>query len=336
MTVDEYSVSKDSSLLSTRFLHPGVVAAGVLLFLAVGACALIWLPGMLLDHWLVNQSVDASMIRLSLGSAAQVVLFSLGGVIALVGVSLSLSRHRLELEESQHGHLKEDRRVAELAQQRKVDAERELRARFSQAVTLLSDPDKATTRQAGVYALGALADDWSNHGRLDERQVCIDVLCGYLRSHWDTQSPEAGDERRIRAAAFNLIAAHHRPDAARPSWDGADFNIRDAIVDFNVDFQSVIIKGSYIDLSNGTFSGGTIRFNDSIFAGGSVQFHGATFSSGTVWFGGVTFSGSSLGFMDSTFSGGDVWFDKAVFSGGSVRFISAKFLGGTALFHEAK
>jgi uncharacterized protein YjbI with pentapeptide repeats len=333
---------------AARFPTRAAIVPSVVTFLVLGACALLWIPQLLVDHWLANQTVDTSTIRLSLGAATQVVLFSLGGLIGLVGVGLSLSRHRLELDDSQHARKKEDRRIAELAEQRNVDAERELRTRFTQAVTLLSDPDKPTTRQAGVYALGALADDWTNYGRVDERQVCIDVLCGYLRARWDPKSEDADDERRIRAAAFSLIAEHHRPESDRPSWDGAHFNIRNAIVDFDVDFSVVTVSASHIDLSESTFSGHTTKFDGANFSGGIVDFTGAVFSGGVVQFmvarfseGEVSFkdaefSGSTVDFAGVDFAGGTVWFTGAVFSGGAVLFGHGAFSGGKVAFGKAQ
>ncbi|GAA4995748.1 hypothetical protein GCM10023335_05120 [Streptomyces siamensis] len=42
--------------------------------------------------------------------------------------------------------------------------------------------DQAAVRLAGVYALARLADDWE-----EQRQVCIDVLCAYLRMPYETR-----------------------------------------------------------------------------------------------------------------------------------------------------
>jgi hypothetical protein len=53
--------------------------------------------------------------------------------------------------------------------------------RFGAAAAQLGG-DQASVRLAGVYAMAALADEWE-----EQRQQCIDVLCGYLRL------PYAGD-----------------------------------------------------------------------------------------------------------------------------------------------
>ena len=44
----------------------------------------------------------------------------------------------------------------------------------------------AAVRLAGVYAMAGLADDWP-----ENRQTCVDVLCGYLRMPYE---PDPGDE----------------------------------------------------------------------------------------------------------------------------------------------
>lgn len=50
-----------------------------------------------------------------------------------------------------------------------------LNERFAKASEQLGS-DKAAIRLAGVYAMAGLADDWQ-----EGRQICIDVLCAYLR-----------------------------------------------------------------------------------------------------------------------------------------------------------
>jgi Pentapeptide repeats (9 copies) len=329
MTTDPFSAGEKPRSFLAGLLRPRMIVWSIVGFLAVSLVVLLWAPELLLNHWLSNLKVDSATVRLAVGNAAQVVLFSLGGIIALVGVGLSLSRHGLELDNSQADRTKEQRRVAELAEQRGIDTERDLRSRFAQVVTLLSDPDKPTTRQAGVYALGALADDWTNHGRLDERQVCVDVLCGYLRSYWDPEDERSDGERRIRVAAFDVIAAHLRPNTYHPSWDGATFNLAGALIDFDVDFSSITANASDVNFYGAKFSGGHISISRATFSGGHINFSAATFSGGNVYFNKATFSGGNVYFRAATFSGGNVNFDLAKFSGGKITFEDALFSGGT-------
>jgi len=335
MTVDLPPTSELAYSSSWKYLRPQVIIWSGVVFVGISIVALLVVPQLLLDHYLRNVNVDEASLRLAIGSTTQVVLFSLGGFIALVGVVLSLSRHRLELDTSQRDRLKEDRRVSELVQQRRIDAERELRTRFTQAVALLSDPDKPTTRQAGVYALGALADDWINHGRLDERQVCIDVICGYLRSRWDPKADNADDERRIRTAAFELIGGHLRFDSDQPSWDGAVFNISGAFIDFNVNFSKMALATGRISLEHATIAGGTSDFREARLYGGTVSFIGAKLSGGTIVFNDSRLSGGLVDFGAVELSGGEVQFFGAKLSGGTVSFFSATLTGGAIEFSAA-
>ncbi|WP_405593916.1 hypothetical protein OG741_37460 [Streptomyces sp. NBC_01410] len=54
--------------------------------------------------------------------------------------------------------------------------------------------DKAAVRLAGVYALARLADDWE-----EQRQVCIDVLCAYLRMPYQPDPDASGYKEGERA-----------------------------------------------------------------------------------------------------------------------------------------
>lgn len=322
-------------------LRPSVIVPTILLFIVVGAVLLWRIPEILLKNWLEGVNVDDSIVRLSLGSAAQIVLFALGGIIAIVGVGLSLSRHGLELDSNARDQAKEERRIQELAEERAIDAERELRTRFVNAVGLLSDPDRPTTRQAGVYALAALADDWSAFGRLDERQVCIDVLCGYLRSKWKRNSPNADAERSIRSAGFDVIGTHLRPEIDAPDWRGSRFNLRGALVDFDANLSGIDTENTIIDLTAARLAGGDLNFNRSRFVSGSLTFQESTLSGGRVMltgsvfggdvvsFAGATLAGSELFFRRSTFVDGAVDFTSLKLSDGSIRFMGAKFDGGT-------
>ncbi|MBM9838702.1 pentapeptide repeat-containing protein [Rhodococcus hoagii] len=56
----------------------------------------------------------------------------------------------------------------------------ELHARFTAAVEQLAH-SSATVRIAGVYSLAAVADQWLVNDDLEQAQVAVDVLCGYMR-----------------------------------------------------------------------------------------------------------------------------------------------------------
>ena len=69
---------------------------------------------------------------------------------------------------------------------------RTLNERFATAAGQLGDDKPSAVRLAGVYAMAGLADDWP-----ENRQTCVDVLCGYLRLPYEPDPGEnvSGSER---------------------------------------------------------------------------------------------------------------------------------------------
>jgi uncharacterized protein YjbI with pentapeptide repeats len=193
--------------------------------------------------------------------------------------------------------------------------------RFTAITAQLSDAQPAV-RLAGVHAMANLADDWP-----ENRQACVDVLCGYLRLPYDPDPGPAGryanpPDSAIRHTVIRVITEHLKAGAA-VSWQG-----------LNLDFTGVIFDGG--DFSGAVFSGGQVRFADAEFAdGAAVDFTGTVFS-GTVNFTSAVFSGGTVGFTRAEFSGGTVYFSAAEFSGGEVGFRGAEFSGGTVDFHRAR
>ncbi|MBF6339178.1 pentapeptide repeat-containing protein [Nocardia abscessus] len=96
-----------------------------------------------------------------------------------------------------------------------------LRDRYTAIAAQLAH-DSPAIRQAGVYALSALADDWHAFGEDQERQVCIDLLQWYLRVPFpgpdDSAKPDL-PEREIRQTIVGIITERrHRPLDDPRSW----------------------------------------------------------------------------------------------------------------------
>lgn len=261
----------------------------------------------------MNPQVEAALI------AGIVSLISLGGtvVVALRGFHATTDATEKTVKA---GH--EDTRSTLAEQREQLDRTlgeqhvRTLNDRFATAADKLGIDKPAAVRLAGVYAMAKLADDWE-----DNRQTCIDVLCGYLRIPY-AQGPGDGlgqlgfeADREVRHTVIRVITAH-LGDSAKISWQGRDF-----------DFTGVVFDGG--DFSEARFSGGTVNFRGATFSGGTVYFSGAKFSSGTVNFSHATFSGGTVYFSGAKFSGGEVYFSGATFSGGTVEFTRAEFSGAT-------
>jgi hypothetical protein len=181
----------------------------------------------------------------------------------------------------------------------------DLRARFATAAGQLGHAS-AAVRLAGVYAMAALADDWHTANDDIQMQVCIDVLCAYLRIPYDPDSAATpAGEREVRLTVISVIRDHLQ-DPTTTTWCGRN-----------------------LDFTGATFDGGS--FTGAKFTGGTVTFTGATFS-GAVDFRLAEFSGGDVDFNQAEFSGGYVNFSAAVFSGGTVTFNRAKFSGGDVDF----
>ncbi|MEU5863467.1 pentapeptide repeat-containing protein [Nonomuraea sp. NPDC047529] len=256
------------------------------------------------------------------------VVAGIGGVVALV---VAYRRQRIT-------------EAGESREQAKLFNER-----FATASGRLGD-DSPAVRLACIHALAALADDWEGG-----RQMCIDVLCAYLRMP-SAPEPEASPEsathlawramREVRLTIWRLIAAHLKVDAPTP-WHGADLDFTGVTIDHNINFASTVFPSGVVRFSGAKFLGGRVRFDKARFSGGSVLFGGAEFSggefliyqaifSGHVSFTRTKFSGSTVQFGRAVFSGGWVEFDEAEFADGHVGFSGAEFSGSTVQFRRAK
>jgi hypothetical protein len=282
------------------------VAAGV--FVVVGGMLLIWVPGALLTNWLPDATVDERG-RL-LGAAGQLVLLGLGGVIATVGVGLSLARHGQE------------RAAAERDRSRLDDErQRELRSRFVTTVDLLSAPEPIK-RTAALYALGALADDWAVYGRAEEVQVCIDVLCGYLRSPLPAGvAVTPVDEVAVRSTGYQIIRDRLQPERTIDSWSDAKVDLSAVQIDFQVSLQGVLLRRGSLDLSGAAIHGpGILQVRDGrIDRGAVLDLTGCTVSDGGL-----------LGLFDVAV-GGDVCMDGARIEKVSVHFERVGFRAGAGI-----
>ncbi|MFJ1958794.1 pentapeptide repeat-containing protein [Streptomyces microflavus] len=230
----------------------------------------------------------------------------------------------------------------------------QLTERYTKAAEQLGH-EQAAVRLAGVYAMARLADDWP-----EQRQVCIDVLCAYLRMPYDTDSNAAGfrhGEREVRLTIIRIIRSHLQDPTSATTWCGRSLDFSGATFDggdfsgvtfsgVGVNFRGAEFSGGTVDFSYVTFDGGLVEFSGAKFSGGQVDFHRATLSSGAINFGlaelssgqirlvGMTLSGSQLSFHSVMVSGGRINFYKSTFCDGLVDFDGAMLSGGTVDFSD--
>jgi hypothetical protein len=106
------------------------------------------------------------------------------------------------------------------AQREQLDSTltRTLNERFATAADRLGGDKPTAVRLAGVYAMAGLADDWP-----ENRQTCVDVLCGYLRMPYEPDPGEDAVElkildfrasREVRHTVIRVITAHLKNGAA--------------------------------------------------------------------------------------------------------------------------
>ncbi|MFB6879164.1 pentapeptide repeat-containing protein [Streptomyces sp. NPDC056323] len=154
----------------------------------------------------------------------------------------------------------------------------QLAERYAKAAEQLGH-EQAAVRLAGVYSMACLADDWP-----EQRQVCIEVLCAYLRMPYETNPTEPGfkqGEKEVRLTVISTIRDRLQDPKSPTAWCGC-----------KLDFTGATFDGG--DFTDATFSGGTVDFLRVTFSGGRVDFGGATLAGSTVDFTGVWVHAAAL------------------------------------------
>lgn len=179
------------------------------------------------------------------------------------------------------------------AQREEVDR---LRDRYTTIAGQLGH-DAAPVRLAGVYAMAALANDWLK--RADgsgETQVCIDVLCAYLRTprHTTTEEDRQADIR-VRETITRVVGTHVAKGAA-PAWTGKTFDFTGAVFAGTHVFDEAEFKRCKILLAECKFDVDCrLSFDNALFENCHVSFRGVELGNGCrVSFDGSVFSGRYL------------------------------------------
>lgn len=116
------------------------------------------------------------------------------------------------------------------------EREANLRGRYTTAASQLAD-DNPAIREAGVYAIAALTDDWfrlgTSTGQLElagsEQQVCVNLLCSYLRANrlvgeetgWDEETAELAVRATIVAVLRERLGTWKKQGVAAVNLSGA-------------------------------------------------------------------------------------------------------------------
>src|SRR5690606_37162422 len=124
------------------------------------------------------------------------------------------------------------------------------------------------------------------------RQMCIDVLCSYLRMDVEPDTENEPDahaawraRREVRHTILRTIAAHLRPDGSTTNWQGHHFDLRGITLDLDLNLQGAQFpENTDLDLGNAVFSSGCVDFHRAKFSDGLVNFDEAEFIRGLIDF----------------------------------------------------
>ncbi|KAF0957708.1 pentapeptide repeat-containing protein [Rhodococcus sp. T7] len=197
------------------------------------------------------------------------VAFSLGALGAIA--ALLVGYRRQKTTEQAHDHEVDKARADRKLERTKQEDEgvARLHDRFAKAVEQLANADP-TIRLGAVYVLAALAFDWLAIREFRQRQVCVDMLCAYLRStpkisadvtegHSDTPLLDAlkkdQDVRKAALQTLSEINTLHATKGKTPS-PGLAQSHRDL---YRRQTEKGAIPETRIDLNGITLSGLDLR-----------------------------------------------------------------------------
>lgn len=242
--------------------------------------------------------------------------------VLTVGGAAAVAYRRQQTLERQHQIAEEHARLERDQELRAGRAD--LHARYQQAAAQLGH-DEPIIRVAGIYALEALATEWVRIGDTVQRDVCIDLLCGYLRSARGIAPGDVMDaaEEDVRSTVATVIARHVGNPAdgdGHGDWSEHDYDFS-GVNAYDAWFSSAQFH-DYVVFTGSEFHG------HAWFTG--AQFRKAAWFSCTYFQNGATFS--SVQFRDDVYFGQTHFHDDAEF-GGTHFHERADFSG--AHFHAA-
>lgn len=255
-----------------------------------------------------------------------------------------------------------------------ADGVGQLRSRFSEAAELLAH-SSAAVRTAGVYSLASIADDWATRKNRLEVQVCVDVLCGYMRLPYE---PEIGrnhlskkvvrharggigktlggteerhfeyrqNDKVVRQAIIRVIR-NHLQQSSEPSWSDRNFDFTDVVFEDahlmnavfageTTSFIGAVFLGDYTSFDRASFSEPHTSFARAAFRSERTLFDGAVFSGQEALFHDATFSGELTSFSGVKFDGALVDFDNTIFESRVTDFSNSRFGGDRAAFENSQ
>ncbi|MFM1722111.1 pentapeptide repeat-containing protein [Rhodococcus sp. PAM 2766] len=176
---------------------------------------------------------NGSWITADLGGLGRTVGLLAAAAVGVPAAVLAYHRQRALDTANRTAAGQHEHKVQADYREHRTGVERHLRERYTICGEQLGH-DSSAIRLAGVYALASLADDWHDFGRKSERQVCIDLLCAYLRTRSrhpvgapvepeDPDTWHTGEEAQVRSAIIGHIRS--RNQRADGEWLGCHFEL---------------------------------------------------------------------------------------------------------------
>ncbi|MEV0676850.1 pentapeptide repeat-containing protein [Actinosynnema sp. NPDC050436] len=225
----------------------------------------------------------ASFTTAELLDLLKIGLAVVGGLGAVVALAVAYRKQQV----SEAAHVMATR-------QDEREATKYLNERYGKAAEQLGH-DSFAVRLAGVHAMVGLANDWP-----EQRQTCVDVLCGYLRTPYPRDDRT---EREVRQAIITtLLDQDWRSRELKLDFQGAEFE--------NLNLAHRVFTGRFT-FDNATFHGDLTDFRYARFRG-EVTFRDARFTSRLTSFSEITATKAKLDLRGAEFSGELVDFGGAI------------------------
>lgn len=239
---NDSTYQEDRSLF---WLVAGGIFASVVLAAAMGyaQAELLTAPGESVT------SLDSSeMLDIARSTA-----FALGALGAVAVLLVNYRKQRSVEAALRHDQSKHRDDLAHEHRKQQASEIAALHERYTKAVEQLANDDKPAIRLGGVHALAALGNDWAAQEVYSQRQMCVDLLCSYLRSvprlkktGGTNSEPVEGDydfeflkkDRDVRKAALEWLSSLAAADAAATESGDAE-NRAPAVL---IDLRGIILR----------------------------------------------------------------------------------------------
>ncbi|CAG7642214.1 pentapeptide repeat-containing protein [Rhodococcus opacus] len=166
-------IKPDGTNLSLKWL----VAIGLIVTLVLAALLFYWQAELLTAPGESAWSLESSeLLDVSRSTA-----FGLGAIGAIAALLVGYRRQKSTEDAHQHEVTTTAANLDLERKKQKAEQISNLHDRYAKAVEQLAS-DNPTIRLGGVYVLSALANDWLAVQDYRQQQVCVDMLCAYLRN----------------------------------------------------------------------------------------------------------------------------------------------------------